>query len=841
MIFSERRLAAALGVFMLSVFLLCVLEYKFITETAIVLFLLTAGLFVLRFISKKSNKNRFKIFCGRALFAVFAAFAAVFFCILHYNISEKPALNYIEKYKDAPVRIKAEITDASSVSFMSRFNLKVYEINGEKVKKFNLSFTVFGITGSGGETGTVDASRDEIGSILETYVVFKPPEDDLTQGMIINYNKSNGYYIAADYYEPESGDGSEQIQPFIITPAKSRSLNYYLAAIRNYSENVFFKNIKANYHDGITQEAAAVYGIFAGNTDNINNSVISDFKKSGIYHALSVSGTQFSILCGIIFSILTLFKVNKKISCAVIILCGLVFMAFTGFSVTVIRSGIMMILFYAAFLIGRKNDSLTSLLIAGAFIILLNPHNILNISFQLSFFATLGIISFTGLNNKITLKLDSIKKFKPLLKLVKVTAASFIITIAATLFTLPFVSYNFEALSLISPVTNLLTEPLMTAVLFFSLCIMIFSFIPAILVVFAMPVYFITKVLIIAAHWLGSFKYSYISVESTAGFADGGNGFYIFSAILLVLIILCFIMPPMFLGSKLKFRKYIKPVLYSSTVLVFIIMIGALIYPRILFADSARFAYYSDGKNQNIILFQKDYDSADIIDITHGTQAHVKPTYKIIIENGALNINSITLSDYRKRHVQMIMKYLTYSDIKKVYVPEPLNEYDTEVLNSLYYLSVSAGFELIKYKNSLKLSDNTLITVNSFDYNKMKHMTIDIDYRTENAIKSLLYLGIGYKEGYEEYGDLNSKNYDIVFYGSHKHNLRDDNYTTDIYGLYAGVLSTYLNANKEKASQKLEPDAIKAYLSGSVLFLSDDYKSIIFEFRKDGEIKRYLK
>jgi len=239
-------------------------------------------------------------------------------------------------------------------------------------------------------------------------------------------------------------------------------------------------------------------------------------------------------------------------------------------------------------------------------------------------------------------------------------------------------------------------------------------------------------------------------------------------------------------------------------------------------------------------LFQKDYDSVDIIDITHGTQAHVKPTYEIITENGALHINSIILTDYRKRHVQMLKKYMVYSDINKVYIPEPADEYDIEVLNMLYYLSVPDNFELIKYGNSLKL-DNILITVNNFDYNKMKHMTIDMDYNTENTHKSLLYLGIGYKEGYEEYMDINNKTYDIVFYGSHKHNFRDDNYKSDIYGSYAGVLSTYLDTNKERTSQKLGSAAIEAYLTKSVLLVSDDYNTVIFDMRKDGGIKHYLK
>ena len=728
----------------------------------------------------------------------------VFSCVLHYFISEKPVLDYLDKYKDAPVYIKAEITSAESIAvYQSTFYLKVFEINGAKVKKFNLFLTIFDEIGAG---------RDETGQLLEAYVVFTSLENGRIPDSGVNSFKSQGYYIAADYYVDYDED--EEPPQFKITPANSRSLNYYLESMRNYAGDVFFKNIKPDYHDNITQEAAVAYGIFTGNKNYIDAGVKSDFKKSGIAHVLAVSGLHLSILCGIIFAFLNLIKAHKKITCAVIILCCLFFMAFTGFSVSVIRSGVTLILFYSAFLIGRKSDSFTSLLIAGTFILLLNPYNIFNIGFQLSFFATLGIITVNSLNNKIMRLLR--------FKFLKITASSFIITIAATVFTLPFIAYNFKMLSLISPVANLVTAPLITAILFLDLCLMLFSFIPVILFVFSMPVYLITKLLLIITNYLGSFKYSYISVEST-----NGTGFYIFSAVFLVLVILCF----------LPSKKSVKRIVYTSTILAFLVMSGTLIYPRILFKDSARFAYYSDDRNQNIILFHKDYDYADIIDITHGTLGHVNPVCDIIAQNGALYINSIVLSDYRKRHVRMIKKYLIYSDINKIYIPEPINDYDTEVLNSLYYLSLTAGFELVKYGNVLKLSDDILITIDSFDYDKMKHQAVEIDYRT----KKLLYLGIGYKEGYEKFTDIKNKSYDIVFYGSHKHNFRDDDYISDIYGTYAGVLSAYFDADKEKASQKLGPDAVDAYLSESVLFVSGDYNSVIFDVRKDGRIKHYLK
>ena len=826
MIFAERRLAAALSVFMLTVFFLRVLEYKFITAAVIISAVLTAAFIALRF----SVKN-LKSFCALAVIFNLSMFAALLFCFVHYNIYQKPVLNYAEKYGDNPVYIKAEIKNASSLAFMSSFDLKVLEINGEKVRKFNLLLDIY---------GEVGADYDEIDYILETYIIFKSLLDDVPSSSSGSYYKSGGYYISAEHAditnisnadeedeENQTGDRLES-PAYKITPPKSRSLNYYLELTRRRAGNIFFRSVKIKPGDYGTTESAVVYGIFTGNKNYIPQNIINDFRKSGIAHILAVSGMHLAILCGIIFELLNYIKTHKKIICMIIILFCLIFMAFTGFSVSVIRAGIMTVLFYSAFLLGRKSDPLTSLLIAGVFIVLLNPNNILNTGFQLSFSATLGIILIVNNGNvkipRIAYDRNRRLFFRIFIKILNGVISVLAVTVAATLFTLPFAAYNFKALSLVSPIANIIAAPLVTAILFLSLCIMIFSLImPFAAGVFAAPAYFITKILLSPANYLASLKYSYISVEST-----NFTGFYYFAAALIVMIIFCFL-----------FKRRL---LYFLTVIILIITSGTLIYPRIIFKDSVRFAYYSDYRNQNIIIFNKDYDSADIIDITHGNLAHIRPVYNIISRNGAMRINSLILTDYRKRHVQMIRRYFNYSEIKKVYVPAPLNDYDFEVLNMIYNLTVtgSLNFELINYGNLLK-SDNILINIKNFEYNKMAHTLVEIDIDTENTVRKLLYLGIGYKEGYEIYTDTANNNYDIVFYGSHKHNLRDDDYITDTAGSYAGVLSEYLDNNKNITSQKLEKNAVVTYLSDSVLFLGGESGSPVFEAKKTGVMKYYLK
>lgn len=827
MIFSKRRLAAVLAVFLFCVFLVCVFEYKFTYAAAVISLSLAAGFAVLRFVSAGSKKERLKRFLAGAAVCFLAAALAVLYCILRYNISEKPVLDYLQKYEDAPVYIKAEIKGVSSTVFSSVFDLSVYEVNGEKTDKFKLSLSVY---------GEIEAGDEEIGDTLETYAVFKTIEEAALSDSNLAYLKSNGYYIAADHSDYE-GEGDEyenkEKANFKITPANSRGLDYYLNSMRNHAKNTFFADIKFDYHDTKTDEACVVYGIFTGDKSYIGSSVKTDFKKAGISHVLSVSGLHLSILCWVIFSFLNFLGVHKKICCAAIILCCLSFMAFTGFSVSLIRAGVMTVLFYLAFLAGRKSDPLTSLFFAGTIVILLNPYNVLNIGFQLSFFATLGILSSSGLIGKINAEIDKFTGFKFIKRILKILVSSFGISLAAIFFTLPFTAYNFKTLSLISPLTNLLTAPLVTPILVLALCLLIFSFVPFVPVIFGLPLFYITKFLLGLTKYLASFKYSYISVEST-----NGTRFYMFALIFLFCVILFFAAP------KMPEKKFLRPLLLAVLVSGFFAMSASLIYPRLSFAGSVRAAYYSDDKNQNIILFQSDYDAADIIDFTHGTSSHVGPVYDIMLENGAVRINSVILTDYRKRHVQMLKKYMEYSEIKTVCIPKPSDAYDVEVFNMLYHISVtedgSQNFELVQYENYL-VADRVLLRVINFDYDKMRHTAAEIYYRTEMTEKRLLYLGIGYMEAYEKYTEINDKRYDIVFYGTHKHNRRDDDYVSDVYGLFAGVLSSYFDEGKNETTQKLGAKAIDAYRTGSVLFKSGSCGPIVFEIKKDGALKYYLK
>jgi competence protein ComEC len=193
------------------------------------------------------------------------------------------------------------------------------------------------------------------------------------------------------------------------------------------------------------------------------------FNAAGLAHILSISGTHFGLFSVVIFAcVVFLFKrlpyrllqrmtlyMSPAQAAAVICMPLMVFyLGISGGSLPAVRSFIMVSLFLAGLLLGRKGAWLTAVLLAAVLLILWDPEVVLSLSFQLSFLAVL-FIGFA-----VEDKVDAEKPGKTGSRPYLFIKNSLRLTLAATIGTAPLVAYYFHYLSLISPVANLLIAPL---------------------------------------------------------------------------------------------------------------------------------------------------------------------------------------------------------------------------------------------------------------------------------------------------------------------------------------------------------------------------------------------
>ena len=140
------------------------------------------------------------------------------------------------------------------------------------------------------------------------------------------------------------------------------------------------------------EEANFLIGILVGDKQELDKDIQENFKNSSLSHILAISGMHVSYLIDIICFILLKFKISKNKSKIITILFLLFFTLLTGASPSVERASIMSIYMIIGNLIHKKVNVINSISISALIILIINPYNLLDIGFQLSFGGTIGIV-----------------------------------------------------------------------------------------------------------------------------------------------------------------------------------------------------------------------------------------------------------------------------------------------------------------------------------------------------------------------------------------------------------------------------------------------------------------
>lgn len=191
-----------------------------------------------------------------------------------------------------------------------------------------------------------------------------------------------------------------------------------------------------------------------GNRSYLSDVTKANLKATGIYHALTLSGMHLAVLVSIIN--LMVMK-HKRLKAILGIPLGILFTIVTGCAASMVRAAVMETLYLSAFLFLREKDAPTSLSLALAILMAQNPWSIFSWGLQLSFLSVIGMELFA---EKIQAWItgEKVIRHKLLRWLRKFFASSIASTFSAMVMTMPLMAVYFGYISLISPVTNLLTS-----------------------------------------------------------------------------------------------------------------------------------------------------------------------------------------------------------------------------------------------------------------------------------------------------------------------------------------------------------------------------------------------
>ena len=215
------------------------------------------------------------------------------------------------------------------------------------------------------------------------------------------------------------------------------------------------------------QNKAILKGIILADRTEIDQEIINHFSKTGLIHILAISGSHMAIIFLMILFVLNpIFSVkyrNIPIYISLAAIWG--FAIFIDYGNSVVRSCIMITVYYIMIFLQRKPNLLHSLALAGMMILSIDTQQLFDVGFQLSFLAVFGIF---WLYKPIT------NHYKPLKnRAIRFILNTFSLSIAAQLTTLPLILFYFHQFSIMSVFINVVSIMVSQGFIIFSFIVSI--------------------------------------------------------------------------------------------------------------------------------------------------------------------------------------------------------------------------------------------------------------------------------------------------------------------------------------------------------------------------------
>ena len=249
--------------------------------------------------------------------------------------------------------------------------------------------------------------------------------------------------------------------------------------------------------------AALSYSLILGGTQNFSDDLKSQIKQIGLTHLVAFSGFQVVLIVAFLEKILLSLRLRRGLRIIIVILSLGITIGIVGLQPPVLRSSVSILISSLTLIIfGVRLAQLRTLIYSAIILLLLNPLYLFNISFQLSFLATLGLV----LSPK--LKLPSWLGFKSFWKIISDTLVE---TLSAFLMTLPVILKLNSSFSLLSILANLIivpTIPLLTL-------LNILTVLPALGNIFGAFVILIQGLILILIRDLSQFSNSILRMPTT--------------------------------------------------------------------------------------------------------------------------------------------------------------------------------------------------------------------------------------------------------------------------------------------------------------------------------------
>lgn len=147
----------------------------------------------------------------------------------------------------------------------------------------------------------------------------------------------------------------------------------------------------SNYLEG-PQHVLAQSLALGGHYSELGEDTMKDFSYTGLIHILSISGSHIALLLALVYGLGRLIKLRRRpcLILGIIVVC--IYCGIVGGDAPVLRATMMSILMCIAYIKGRLYQAKQALCICAILCVTYDPFSLFDVSFQLSFGATYGLL-----------------------------------------------------------------------------------------------------------------------------------------------------------------------------------------------------------------------------------------------------------------------------------------------------------------------------------------------------------------------------------------------------------------------------------------------------------------
>ncbi len=324
---------------------------------------------------------------------------------------------------------------------------------------------------------------------LRVYVpqMSAPAAGDYLTGLTLRFESNDGQ--ADSLYSYTKG---VYLTATPLSAPQSTHLDKGLRSIFARVQNTLSENIRQS----LPQGGAVVAAMSVGDKRWLSAQTKEAYRAAGISHMLVVSGLHLSAAASAAYFLGKRLFYKRRAAAALGLFVTVLFMFLTGFTPSVMRAGVTLLLVNIGMLLSLVPDTVTSLGFAALVLCIANPFAAMDAGLLLSFSATLGILACLF----YTERLQKRPLWQKHPRLFKVFVAV-LVSISATLATLPVLLYFGMGVSLLSVFCNLLCGALLPIIAF---CGFALGLIPPSLTLLTLPFRAVAGVCTAFLQWIAA-------------------------------------------------------------------------------------------------------------------------------------------------------------------------------------------------------------------------------------------------------------------------------------------------------------------------------------------------